>query len=278
MPTTPQPFSDLPGTNANAAIQPVLHASPTEHSKIAPVVKPSSRVRLDSIDLLRGLVIVVMALDHVKGNILHAPFDLVDLNRTDAVHFLTRWITHFCAPVFIFLAGTAAFLYGAQPRTKGQVAWFLLSRGIWLVFLELTVIRFVWLLNVNYAYAFGGVLWAIGWSMIALAGLVFLPISAIAAFGLAMICFHNLSDGVRADSWGEYRWVWCILHTGEMFHVVADVQFHPFYPLIPWIGVMAVGYAFGPMLFLARQRRRQEVLGLGIMLCLIFAVLRYGNI
>src|SRR5207245_4508210 len=126
---------------------------------------------------LRGLVIVIMALDHVKGNFLNAhPFDALDLRGTSAALFLTRWVTHFCAPVFVFLAGSGAFLYGARGRSKGELAWFLVSRGLWLVVLELTVIRFAWFANFTYDYSFGQVIWVIGLSMIALAGMIYLPV------------------------------------------------------------------------------------------------------
>jgi len=234
--------------------------------------------RLYSIDLVRGLVIVLMVLDHVKGFMAHMPFDFVDLTRTTPVHFFTRWITHFCAPVFMFLAGTGAFLHGARGRTKTELAWFLFSRGLWLVILELTVIRYLWLLNVDYVHAFGGVLWAIGWAMVALAGLIFLPVSAITVFGVAMIAFHNLADGVSSGDWEEYRWIWCILHTGEVFYPFDQHSFHPFYPLVPWVGVMAVGYSFGTLMLLEPSKRQHEVLGLGIALTLLFVVLRFANV
>ncbi|TMQ32303.1 MAG: DUF1624 domain-containing protein [Planctomycetota bacterium] len=245
--------------------------------KVSPA-EPLGRPRLDSIDLLRGVVIVLMALDHVKGNIARLPFEPLDLTHTTPAYFLTRWVTHFCAPVFVFLAGTGAFLYGARGRSKRELAWFLLSRGVWLIFLELTVIRFSWFLNVNYLFSFGQVIWAIGWAMILLAGLVFLPISAVTVFGLALILFHNLFDGVHAADWGKYRWLWCILHTGEMLEPFPNRKFLPFYPLIPWVGVLAAGYGLGPLMLLDAKRRRKELLGLGLALILVFVALRYGNL
>jgi uncharacterized membrane protein len=236
------------------------------------------RSRLDSIDLLRGLVIVIMALDHVKGNFYNLHFDGTDLSQTTVPFFLTRWITHFCAPTFVFLAGTGAYLYGARGRSKVQLAWFLISRGLWLIFLELTVIRFGWFANVDYAYSFGQVIWAIGWSMILLAGLIFLPLSAITVFGVVLIAFHNLFDKVQAADWGRCDWLWRILHTGEMMEVAKGHVFHPFYPLIPWIGVLAVGYSFGALMRLDQKQRRKEVLGLGLALTLTFVALRWHNI
>ncbi|MBI3407586.1 MAG: DUF1624 domain-containing protein [Planctomycetes bacterium] len=262
--------------------------------------KQTGRSRLDNIDLVRGLVIVIMALDHVKGNFSNAHFDLVDLSRTTEAYFLTRWISHFCAPIFVFLAGTGAFLYGARGRSKNELAWFLVSRGIWLIFLELTWIRFSWFLDVGYAFSFGQVIWAIGWGMIIMAPLIYLPLSFIAVLGLGMILFHNHFDGVPAESWGKLDWLWSILHTGEHIVIWTDdgalhielmrtlreqgIQqppgpvFHPFYPLIPWIGVMFAGYAFGALMLLDRPQRRSQVFALGLGLTLMFLALRYSNV
>jgi uncharacterized membrane protein len=236
------------------------------------------RSRLDSIDLLRGLVIVIMALDHVKHAFTNFVPDPTNVLTTTSAQFLTRWITHYCAPTFVFLAGTGAFLYGARGRTKGQLAWFLLSRGLWLVLLELVVIRFSWYLNFNYFLTVGQVIWAIGWSMVVLAGLVFCPLAAVTALGVLMIAFHNLGDGVRAADWGPLAWLWKILHTGEAIEVVPRHIFAPAYPLIPWIGVMAAGYGLGALMLLDRPERRRQLFGLGIVLTLAFIVLRYSNL
>jgi uncharacterized membrane protein len=243
-----------------------------------PTKPRASRGRLDSIDLLRGIVIVLMALDHVKGNFANLHYDATDLTQTTPVFFFTRWVTHFCAPIFVFLAGTGAYLYGAAGRSKQQLAWFLLSRGLWLIFLELTVVRFSWYLNVSYTFSFGQVIWAIGWSMILLSGLVFLPTTAVTIFGVAMIACHNLFDGVRAADWGRFDWLWKILHTGEVFELRPGYTFWPFYPLIPWIGVMAAGYGLGAIMLLDPHRRRRELLTLGLALILLFVALRWSNL
>src|SRR5215831_11211751 len=158
--------------------------------------KAASRTRLNSIDFLRGLVMVLMALDHTRDFFTAGGFNPRDV--TEPALFLTRWITHFCAPTFIFLAGISAFLYGAQGRTVGEVSRFLFTRGAWLVLLEFTVVRFGWSFSVHFNHFLAGVIFAIGASMIMLAVLVHLPRWVIAAIGLVMIGGHNMLDGVKA--------------------------------------------------------------------------------
>lgn len=244
---------------------------------------PQTRNRFDGIDLLRGVVMVIMALDHCRGNFTNFRLDPTNLNDTTPAMFLTRWLTHYCAPTFVFLAGTGAFLYGRRCSNKFQLSWFLLSRGLWLVFLELTVIRFSWISNFDYSFAFGQVIWAIGWSMVVLALLVFLPISVVTSLGIVMIVFHNLFDGIKAEDCGDFGWLWIILHTGQHLtdkhlSIMQSCCFHPIYPLIPWIGVMAAGYGFGALWLLEPKVRRREILGLGLALTLTFVALRYTNL
>jgi uncharacterized membrane protein len=249
----------------------------TDLAKVpAPAV--TAGARLDSIDLVRGLVIVIMALDHARGNFTNPGYDIVNVDQTTPAYFLTRWITHYCAPTFVFLAGTGAFLFRSRGKSKGDLAWFLVTRGIWLIFLELTVIRFGWFFTIEFHFFFGQVIWAIGWSMIVLAPLVFLPTSAVAVFGLTMIAFHNLFDSVRAEDWGNLRWLWVILHTGEQIKLGDNIVFLPFYPLVPWIGVLAAGYALGAMFLLEQRVRRRELAGLGLALIAAFVFLRYANL
>jgi uncharacterized membrane protein len=233
---------------------------------------------LDSIDLLRGLVMVVMALDHVRGYFSDATFDPADLSRTTPALFLTRWVTHFCAPVFVFLAGTGAYLYGTHGKTRNQVAWFLLTRGLWIVFLELTVVRFTWTFDVNYQITVLQIIWVIGWSMVVLAALVFLPTEYVAIFGIVMIALHNLFDGIPADGLGSWGWLWRILHTGGPMMPIPDRLVFAAYPLIPWIGVMAVGYAFGAVMHGDPAARRRRLLVLGTLVCLAFLLLRASNV
>src|SRR4026209_2219869 len=175
--------------------------------KIRPVSPPGAHImnrRIDSIDLLRGIVMVIMMLDHTRDFVHNAAlqFDPTDISRTNIFLFFTRWITHFCAPVFVFLAGTGAYLQLARGKSKGELSRFLVTRGLWLIVLEVTVVKLGVSFNPDYRFlGFLQVIWVIGVSMIVLAGLIHLPKFVIAAFGLLMIVLHNLLDGFRVTSW-----------------------------------------------------------------------------
>ncbi len=239
---------------------------------------PGKPPRLDSVDLLRGLVMVIMALDHTHHFFTAARFSPVNLDETTVGHFFTRWLTHVCAPAFVFLAGTGAFLSRSRGRTKRDLAWFLLTRGVWLIVLELTVMRMGWQFSFDYSYAVGQTLWAIGWSMVVLAGLVFLPISVTAAFGLVMVAVHNAFDGLRAKMFGDLAWLWKILHHGGRVQISDNYTLSAMYPLIPWIGVMALGYAFGVILLKDARERRKMLLWLGGGATAAFVLLRWLNV
>jgi uncharacterized membrane protein len=236
--------------------------------------------RLDSVDLLRGLVMVVMALDHTR-DFFHSGalvFDPTDLSKTTPALFATRWITHFCAPVFVFLAGTGAALSLTRGRTKKDLSWFLVTRGLWLVALELTVVQ--WAVSFDPTYrggAFVQVIWALGWSMIVLAALIHLPARAVAAFGLVMIAGHNLLDRFRGDDFGAWRWLWMILHEQGPASATPGPGLFVIYPLVPWIGVMAAGYAFAQLLRPDAPRRRRTLFLLGLGMTLAFVGLRAAN-
>lgn len=234
--------------------------------------------RLQSIDLLRGAVMVLMALDHVRDHFSGAPFDPLDLAETDPAMFLTRWITHFCAPVFVFLAGTGVFLSQSRGKTTGDISRFLLTRGLWLVLLELSVIRLAWQFNVNFRIFHGSVIWTIGWSMVALAGLVHFRRSVIAVAGVVMVLLHNALDGVPSESFGPVWWLWNILHVPAAIPLGERSLFNPHYPLIPWIGVMACGYVFGEIVLFEERRRKRWLTGLGLGLTGGFVLLRAINI
>jgi uncharacterized membrane protein len=198
------------------------------------------------------------------------------LAHTSGALFFTRVITHFCAPVFCFLAGTGAFLATRRGKSIEQVSYFFLTRGLWLVLLELTVVDFAWGFV---PWAHGGVLWGLGWSMVVMALIVRLPVRWIGALGVAMITMHNLLDGVSAASFGKLSWLWTLLHSPGRIPITAGFLFSVRYVLIPWVGVMAAGFAFGTLL--SRADRRKWILMLGISATALFFVLRvinlYGN-
>jgi uncharacterized membrane protein len=233
------------------------------------------RPRLDSIDLLRGLVMALMALDHTRDFFGGSGWNPRDV--TDPALFLTRWITHFCAPTFIFLAGLAAYLYGARGRSTPEVSRYLLTRGFLLIVLEFTVIRVAWTFNLRFDQLSAGVIWTIGASMIVLAGLIYLPRAVLAAVAVAMIAGHNLLDSVQAESLGSAGWVWHFLHQPGLVRL-DDVTVYVLYPLIPWIGVMAAGYAFGPVMKLDTKIRRRWLLRLGGAVIVGFVLLRATNL
>ena len=243
-------------------------------------VTPPARPRLDSVDLLRGWIMVIMALDHTRDFFSRDAvlFDPTDLTRTTIALFLTRWITHFCAPVFFFLAGTGAFLSTRRGKTKGEVARFLITRGLWLIVLELTLVQLGWGFRIDFHFTALMVIWALGWSMIALALLIYLPLWAIAAFGAVMIAGHNLLDPVAAETFGAFAWLWKILHVQSGFRIAPGYQAFVVYPLIPWIGVMACGYAFGALLRHEQAKRRTIVFWIGLALTVAFVALRAVNV
>jgi uncharacterized membrane protein len=244
-----------------------------------PIPVAQTRPRLDSVDLLRGLVMVLMALDHVRDFFTELRFDPTNLSQTTVPLFFTRWITHFCAPTFVFLAGAGAFLQGARGKGRSELAGFLVTRGLWLVVLELTVVRLGWAFDLNYAgLLWVQVIWVIGVSMVVLAGLVYLPLPVIAAFGLVMITTHNLFDGITPESLGGWGPLWTVLHVQRPVTLPGGGALFVAYPLIPWIGVMAAGYAFGSLLLLPTEERRRLMLRLGLALTAAFIVLRALNI
>ena len=235
--------------------------------------------RIESIDLVRGGVMIVMALDHVREFFSDRLFlDPADLTTTTPGLFLTRWVTHFCAPTFIFLAGTAAFLSGTRGKSRADLSWFLLTRGLWLALFEVTVNRALWMFNFDPVHHGAGVFWAIGWSMVVLSALVYLPTPVITAVGVAMILLHNTLDGLTADQVHLPGWLWLILHSpGDKVPVVGDYTFGTGYCLIPWAGVMAAGYGFGILFTLDRPARRRWMFAIGWALVLGFVVVRGIN-
>jgi uncharacterized membrane protein len=236
-------------------------------------VKPVQRVRIESIDVVRGVIMVLMALDHTRDFFGNSGLNPTDPATTTVPLFFTRWITHFCAPVFFLLTGTGAYL-SLRKKSKSELSRFLFTRGLWLIFLELVVVRCLgWQFNFDYHVLILNVLWALGWAMIVLSGLVYLPAWAVAAFGVVLIATHNLFDSVESSSW-----FWTILHSPNFLlnrpgHAVLVA-----YALVPWIGVTAAGYALGQVYRWPSPRRRLFLLCLGGILAAAFVILRAINI
>jgi uncharacterized membrane protein len=250
-----------------------------EFRKSSPTGAPATPVpagprRLDHVDLLRGLVMVLMVLDHVRDYFTAVRFDPTDLTHTNLELFATRWITHYCAPVFVFLAGASAWMAGTR-RTRGELARFLLSRGVWLILVEVTVVSFAWYLSTRWSYgARAQVIWAIGASMVVLAGLIHLPRPAVAAVGVALVAGHNLLDGITPETLGALAPLWHLLHVPGPLGVI---PVYVTYPVLSWIGVMALGYAAGPAVF-SRQADAPRRLALaGALMVLGFVALRTLN-
>ena len=241
-----------------------------------PSIPLAAGVRISEIDLLRGLVIVLMALDHVRDYFHAGSFGInpLDPEQTTPWLYVTRWITHLCAPTFVFLAGVSAYLQLARGKTTPNLSLFLLTRGLWLIFLELTVISFGWSFGFPYAL-FMQVIWAIGWSMIALAALVWLPRVAVLAIGVAIIAGHNLLDPISADTAGL---VWTFLHDGGLVFAGAQPIGLAAYPLLPWIGIIAFGYGLGAIFEQPPEKRDRTVLMLGLAMLAAFFVLRWLNV
>jgi uncharacterized membrane protein len=248
----------------------------------APAPGSAPAPRLQSIDALRGAIMIIMAIDHIRDYVNRSAMQFLptDLTRTTPALFFTRWITHFCAPVFILTAGLGAFLWMSRGhRTRAELSRFLVTRGLWLILIETTILRAV----IFFQFAYRGsvvillILWAIGLSMLALAGLAHLPTRLLAALSIAIIVLHNLTDSVGAQTFGRLDWLWKILHqqgvipVGSVILVVA-------YPVLPWIGVIAAGFCLGTTFQWDSARRRTFLLRLGWGLTIAFMALRAINI
>lgn len=235
--------------------------------------------RIESLDLLRGLVMIIMALDHVR-DYFHADaflFDPTDVNQTNLPLFFTRFVTHYCAPVFIFLAGTSAFLVG-QRKSKGELATWLLKRGIWLIIAEFTIIKFGWFFKLDFGYFTLMVIWVLGLSMICLAGIIYLPRIWVIAVSVLGILGHNFLDGLSFQS-EPLAVVWSFLHQFR-FNQIGDVTVVLVYPLIPWVLVMSLGYHFGALYTsdFPAEKRKKLLKQLGAGLIILFVGIRFCNL
>ena len=239
----------------------------------------SGTKRITSIDLLRGIVMIIMALDHTRDyfhadNFLYNP---TDMSETNPPVFFTRWITHFCAPVFVFLAGTSAFLAG-QRKSKKEMAAFLVKRGIWLMILELTIVNFGWSFNPAFPFTKLQVIWVLGFSMVLMSAMIFLPLKYILTIGLVLLFGHNLMDNIHASGNTFRDFLWAELHERQRFyfngHTIATS-----YPVLPWFCIMALGYCFGALYQQGMNAiaRKKYLVAIGTASILLFIILRSIN-
>lgn len=230
--------------------------------------------RVTSVDLVRGIVMILMALDHTRDYFSNLRFQPEDLSKVTPFLFFTRWITHFCAPAFFLLAGVGVSLAMSRGKSTRELSWFLVTRGLWLVVLELTITHFGWQFSMDFPQ-FLLVLWALGWSMVILAGLVYLPKKVILAISLLAIIGHNLLDGINPESLGGFAPVWHLLHVPGL--VIQDPFVFVGYPLIPWFAVMSLGFVLGDVFKWEPERRRKFLIRAGIAATAAFIALRSIN-
>ena len=238
--------------------------------------------RITSIDILRGLVILLMALDHVRMYFGYGTWysEPTNLTTTTPLLFFTRWITHFCAPVFILLSGTSAYLYGIKKGNIKDVSKFLLTRGLWLIFVELVIVNFAWTFDITYSFRLLQVIWAIGISMVALSALVFLPNVYIFVIGMIFVFGHNLLDSISGSGNSISALTWYVLHQPQTVFFDSGNMVNFVYPVLPWIGLMGIGYALGTLYHqdFDADRRRKWLLRIGFFLVGLFIVLRGFNL
>jgi uncharacterized membrane protein len=236
-----------------------------------------TKPRITSIDFLKGLVMVVMALDHIRDYFHYSAFyfDPIDPAHTTWPIYFTRFITNYCAPAFSFLAGLSAFMVGKR-KSKKELAGFLVKRGLWLVFIELTIVNFAWYFDIHFHSPGLLVIWALGISMIVLAALIYLPRKIILIFSVLLIFGHDLFDGIHFP--GNY--LWAILHDLAIFTFSEKSRLYIFYPLIPWIAVMSLGYCFGPLYndSFDSNKRKKILNSIGAGAILLFIILRAINV
>jgi uncharacterized membrane protein len=252
-------------------------------SNPAELLKPKilstvSRVRIQSVDVLRGVVMIIMALDHTR-DFFHIAADPTNMATTTPALFFTRWITHFCAPVFVFLSGTSAYLSGRR-KTKKELSSFLIKRGIWLVIIELTVFNFLLTFDPGYHFLAVQVLWVIGVSMIILGLLCRLSVPVLLTIGCLLIFGHNLLDAFDATTPGATRLWWGLLHQQSFFPYDDKRIFAVLYPLLPWPGVMMAGYCLGTLYTTTfpAAKRRKILFMIGSVVTVLFVVLRLINV
>jgi len=237
---------------------------------------PVDRGRIVSIDLLRGLVILLMALDHARYYFSGTRVSPEDMDATTLPLFLTRWVTHLCAPVFFLLTGVSIYL-SRQRRAGWPGARALTAlRGLWLIILELTIVGFAWSFSLGHSVA--GVIWSLGWAMLFVAAVSALPVLVVAAIGITMIVGHHLLDGVSPERFGAAAWIWHLLHVPWSVRLPTGADWFVLFPLIPWIGVAALGYGIGPLFELTPSKRRTLLHLAGAATLAVFVLLRLTNL
>ncbi len=238
------------------------------------------RNRLTSVDALRGLVMIIMALDHVRDFIHRAAMTSqpTDLTATTPTLFFTRWITHFCAPVFMFSAGMGAYLWWQQGHSKGALSRYLVSRGLWLMLLEVTVMRVAYNFTLSLQYPLLLlVLWVLGACMVSLALLAWLPWRVLTVLSVTVVLLHNALDGIPAATFGSAAWLWNLVHQVGVFHV-GPMLVVVGYPLVPWVAVIALGFCAGQLMMSEPAVRQRRLLSIGAAMTLGFVVLRALNV
>jgi uncharacterized membrane protein len=251
-----------------------LPAPPASIPRAAPI----AGARITEIDMLRGLVICLMALDHVRDYFTNTGFhvNLMDPAQTTPALYFTRWVTHLCAPTFVFLAGVSAYLQFTRGKSTAKLARFLLTRGLWLIVLDATVISFGWAFAAPWLI-FLQVIWAIGWAMVALSALVWLPRMAVLTIGIGIICLHNLLDPITPAQFGSFGWVWTVLHEGGVLQTGGVPWGLIAYPILPWIGIITFGYGVGALFMEPAAKRDRIILTMGLSMLAAFFVLRFFN-
>ena len=265
-------INSLPWSTVNATASPATVA-------VLPQTYGQARSRLQQIDILRGGIMIIMALDHVRDFFHSAAlaFPPENLARTTPAIFFTRWVTHFCAPVFMFTAGLGAFLWMQRGRSRRQLSRFLLTRGLWLIVLELTASRLALYFNFDYSFIALIVIWALGCCMVLLAALIYLPVRWLALLSMAIIAGHNMLDRFAAAQFGSFAPLWNVIHQPGIFPMGKRLVLVG-YPLLPWVAVMAGGYCFGQVFLWESHRRQRLLIRTGIALTLAFVLLRWLNV
>ena len=237
--------------------------------------------RLQSIDALRGLIILLMLLDHVRETFyLHMQVvDPMQVDETEPALFFSRALAHLCAPLFIFLGGLSAFLYGEKQQSKTEVSAFLVKRGLFLLVLEFTLVNFAWTFQFPPSVIYLQVIWAIGLSMLALSVLIWLPRALLVALGLLIIGGHNLLDSLSFAKESFWHIPWAVLHDRGWIELSESLRLRTSYPVLPWIGVIALGYAVGPWFThtTSAAQRRRYLLRSGLLALVLFMLLRLLN-